>query len=615
MAGAEISSFSKTLRAAAEQIPLLPRVLVLVHRAAGGWFAGWVVLLVLQGVLPVAVVYLSRDVINGLVLFIRSGGQWSASGPGVRAAILLAIMLLASEVLSSAISYVRTVQSDRFRDFITGLIQEKSATVDLEFYDSPEFFDHLHRAKDEATYRPVQLIETLGTLVQNTITLVAMAGVLLPYGAWLPLVLVLGTLPAFWVVIRYSLLEHNWRRRVTPDDRRSWYYDWLLTMAEPAAEMRLFALGDFFREAYDELRAKLRDQHRSLARRRAMAESGAGIVALTVAGAAILWKLFRTLRGAGTLGDLVLFYQAFQQGLSLTRSLLSNAGQLYGNILFLGNMFEFLDLQPRVIEASAPAPVPSSLREGISFEGVTFSYPGSERVALQDLRISFEAGQMTAVVGANGAGKSTLVRLLARFYDPQSGRIVMDGADLRSYGIEELRQKIAILFQQPVHFNETVRQNVALGDLKSDPSEQAVIHAARESGAKEIIERLPQGLATMLGRAYRNDGAELSTGEWQRVALARALVRGSDVLLLDEPTSAMDPWTEMEWLERFRKLASGRTVIIITHRFTTAMYADVIHVMDAGRVIESGSHVDLLRKNGRYAEAWSNRGAHDRAGV
>ena len=573
------------------------------------------ILLVLQGVIPVAVVYFTRDVINGLMLFVRSGGQWSASATGVRAAILLASVMLLSEVLSSVISYVRTVQSDRFRDFITGLIQEKSAAVDLEFYDSPEFFDHLHRAKDEAVYRPVQLIETLGMLLQNTITLMAMAGVLLPYGVWLPLALLLATLPAFWVVIKYSWLEHSWRRRVTPDERRSWYFDWLLTMAEPAAEIRLFALGDSFRGAYRSLRTKVSDEHRRLARRRAIAESGAGIVAVAVAGAAILWRVWRMFRAAGTLGDLVLFYQAFQQGLSLTRSLLSNAGQLYGNILFLGNMFEFLDLQPQIREPTNPVRVPSSLTEGIYFEDVTFRYPGSEQVALQQLRISFEANQMTAVVGANGAGKSTLVRLLARFYDPQSGRIVMDGVDLRSFGIKELRQNIAVLFQQPVHFNATVRENVALGDLKADRSPQAVMDAAAESGAHEIIERLPHGLETMLGRAYRNDGVELSTGEWQRVALARALVRGSNVLVLDEPTSAMDPWTEIEWLKRIRKLASGRTVIVVTHRFTTAMHADLIHVMDGGRVIESGSHAELLQKRGRYAEAWNCREAHERTGV
>ena len=599
-----------------EQLPLLPRVLFLVHRAAGRWFAAWVVLLVLQGVVPVAIVYLSRNVINGLVIFMRSGGQWDASGQGVRSAILLALLMLAGEVLRNVTSYVRTVQSDLFRDSIVGMIQEKSASVDLEFYDSPEFFDHLHRAKDEAVYRPVQLIETLGTLVQNAITLVAMAGVLLSYGAGLPIALLLATLPAFYVVIRYSLLEHNWRRQVTPDERRSWYYDWLLTMAEPAAEMRLFALGNFFREAYRELRAKLRGEHQTLARQRAVAESTAGMIAVTVAGAAILWKVWRMLRAsAGTLGDLVLFYQAFQQGLLLTRSLLSNAGQLYGNILFLGNMFEFLDLQPLIREVDLPANIAPTLKRGILFEDVTFHYPGSQRVALQQLRISFEANRMTALVGSNGAGKSTLVRLLARFYDPQEGRIVMDGIDLRNFRREELRQKIAILFQQPVHFNTTVRQNVELGDLRTELSARAIMDATRESGAQEVVDRLPHGLETMLGRAYREDGAELSVGEWQRVALARSLVRGSEVLVLDEPTSAMDPWAEMDWLERFRRLAAGRTVILVTHRFTTAMCADVIHVMDGGRVIESGSHAELLEKHGRYAAAWRNRRADEHAGV
>jgi ATP-binding cassette, subfamily B, bacterial len=603
--GEELYTLKDKLGRVAAQLPLLPRALALVRKAAKGWFAAWIILLLFQGLLPVALVYLSRSVVNSLVLMTRTRAPvvenvWPALWP----AILLAATLLATEVLRSATSYVRTVQSELVRDEIRSLIQEKSVAMDLEFYDSPEFYDHLHRAKDEAAYRPVELLDSIGALAQSSITLVAMGAVLLPFGAWLPVALLVGTLPAFWVVLRYSLLQHAWRRSVTTDERRTWYYEWLLTTAEPAAEIRLFNLGGYFQKASLALRTRLRQQRLNLAQRQALAETGAGAMALMVTGGSVLWVVWSAVQGRASLGDLVLLYQAFQQGLQLTKSLLGHVGQIYSNILFLGNLFEFLDLEPLVTESPSATPVPASVREGIRLHEVTFHYPGTHRVALDKMSVFLEAKRVTAIVGPNGAGKSTLIKLIARFYDPQSGRIEMDGGDLRDYALQELRDRITILFQQPVHFSASARENIAFGEVAAGRDDGEILAAARDAGAESVVRRLPDGLDTMLGRWFQDDGAELSVGEWQRLALARAFLRRSAILVLDEPTSAMDPWAESEWLERFRKLAVGRTVLIVTHRFTTAMFADVIHVMDAGRIVESGNHEELLRMGGRYAEAW-----------
>ena len=604
MNGDDLYTLKDKASRVAAQLPLLPRALGLVRKAAKGWFAAWIALLLLQGLLPVAVVYLSRSVVNTLVLLTRTRAPlenvWQALWP----AILLGAAVLAAEVLRSATSYVGTAQSELVRDHIRSLIQEKSVAMDLEFYDSPEFFDHLHRAKDEAAYRPVELLESLGALAQSSITLVAMGAVLLPYGAWLPIALVVGTLPAFWVVLRYSLLQYAWRRRVTSDERRAWYCEWLLTAAEPAAEIRLFNLGGYFQKASLALRTRLRRERLDLALRQALAEMGAGAAALLVTGGSVLWMLWSAVRGRATLGDLVLFYQAFQQGLQLTKSLLGNVGRLYSNILFLGNLFEFLDLEPLVTEAASPMPVPAFLKEGIGFHDVTFHYPGTQRVALKKMSVFLDAHRITAIVGPNGAGKSTLIKLIARFYDPQHGRVDWDGIDLRGYALQQLRDRFTILFQQPVHFSATARENIAFGDVNGAWNDGEILAAARDSGAEPIVRRLPDGLDTMLGRWFQDDGMELSVGEWQRLALARAFLRRSAILVLDEPTSAMDPWAESEWLERFRELAVGRTVLIITHRFTTAMFADVIHVMEAGGIAESGTHDELLRMGGLYAEAW-----------
>ena len=331
----------------------------------------------------------------------------------------------------------------------------------------------------------------------------------------------------------------------------------------------------------------------------------AGVSALAVTGVAMVVMVSRTLNGQMAFGDLALFYQAFQNGLNLARALLQNVGQLYQNSLFLGNLFEFLALEPRLISPAKPAPVPASLREGIRFEAVTFRYPGTGKSAVEDLDLTIPCGRLVAIVGPNGAGKSTLVKLLCRFYDPERGSITIDGSDLRSFSLEELRRCMTVLFQQPLHYNATVRDNIRFGDLDAAVGSQngAVHTAAVQAGADVFIERLPRGYENLLGYSFEK-GAELSVGEWQRVALARAFLRQAPIILLDEPTSSMDPWAEAGWLARFRELAKDRTALLITHRFTTAMLADEIHVMDQGRIVESGSHASLIAQNGRYAEWW-----------
>jgi ATP-binding cassette subfamily B protein len=281
-------------------------------------------------------------------------------------------------------------------------------------------------------------------------------------------------------------------------------------------------------------------------------------------------------------------------------------GQLYSNILFLGNLFEFLALQPRVINRPYPLPVPKPNLGRICFHGVSFNYRSSQQAALKDFSLSIPARQTVALVGVNGAGKSTLIRLLCRFYDPDQGHIELDGVDLRDLSIEDMRRQITVLFQEPVHFHETVAENISLGDLKRNADRVDIEAAARAAGAEEIVRRLPKGYDSLLGRSFAN-GAELSVGEWQRIALARAFFRQAPILLLDEPTSAMDSWAEADWLERFRELAKGRTTVMITHRFTTALRADVIHVMKGGRIVESGSHEELLGKGGRYAASWAKQ--------
>ena len=387
------------------QLPYLPRALALVWSAARYWTLAWGLLLVVQGLLPVATVYLTRQVVDRLAQAVGSSGGRAAVQPLLLPLSLMVAVMLASRVLGSVTNWIRTAQSELVRDHISDLIHAQSVALDLAFYDSPDYYDRLHRARNDASYRPLMLLENLGSLFQNGITLVAMAAVLLRFGLWLPLALVVSALPAFAVLLQTNRREHQWTLRTTPEQRRVWYYDWLLTGRDPAAELRLYDLGPRFRTAYQALRRRLRLEKLQLAQTRILSGLVAGLLALVLSGLALGWTVWRAVQGFLTLGDLALLYQAFNQGQGLMRSLLENLGQVYSHSLFLGDLYDFLGLRPRVVTPLTPAPSPSCLREGICFEAVSFRYPGSERLALRSLDLRIPSGQKVALVGANGAGK------------------------------------------------------------------------------------------------------------------------------------------------------------------------------------------------------------------
>jgi len=422
------------------------------------------------------------------------------------------------------------------------------------------------------------------------------------YAPWLPLLLIGSALPGLWTVGRYVLRQHRWRNANTANERRTRYYDWILTERGSAAEMRLFDLGGHHRGAFQRLRAQLRAGRLALALDEMKAELAAGTIAWLGGLAGMAWMLMRAARGFARLGDLVLCYQAFQQGQKLLRSLMESAGRIYRSTLFLDNLFHFLAQTAHLTTPADPQTVPARLQEGIRFNGISFRYPGSERDALTGFSLTLPARRVTAIVGHNGAGKSTLIKLLCRFYDPHEGAILLDGIDLRRFDPAELRRRITVLFQEPVRYHTTAGENIAMGDLASHPDAGRIQAAARAAGADMPIERLPHGYDTALGKWF--GGAELSVGEWQRVALARAFLRDASIIALDEPTSAMDSWAEADWLGRFRELTEGHTAVMITHRFTTAMHADMIHVMENGHITESGTHDQLVAAGGHYAQSW-----------
>ncbi len=578
-----------------QQLPVGRRALTLVWTAAGWWTAVWGVLLVGQGLIPAGLALLLRILVNRLV----GPHGWASIAP---AALGIAGLWIAAQLLSSALSWVRAMQAERVQDEVHRLIHTQALRLDLAFYDHPESYDQLYRAQVDALSQPLALLESLGSLVQNGLGFLVLAGILWTYAGWLPLLLVCTALPGLVLVARHILKEHRWHLEHTHEERRARYLDWLITEQQSAAELRLFGLGSYHRKCFESLRESLRHGKLRLVGEGAITELGAGLLAWAGSLAGLGWMLQRTLAGEFKLGDLLLCFQAFQQCQVLLRSLLEGAGKIYKSLLFVENLDEFLRVEPAIVPGSA-GEQGLPMKDSIRFERVSFTYPGGFHPALDDFDLTIPKGKVIALVGHNGAGKSTLIKLICRFYDPDGGRILVDGVDLRALDHGAMRRQIAVLFQEPVHYHTSVRENIGFGDIEAIGDQARVSQAARDAGALAPIERLDQGFDTVLGKWF--GGAELSGGEWQRIALARAFFRQASLVILDEPTSSMDSWAEQDWLDRFRTLTEGRTALMITHRFTTAMHADIIHVLGRGRVVESGTHAQLVALGGDYASSWT----------
>lgn len=585
------------------QISYLPRTFKLLWTASPKSTLAWIILLLLQGILPGATVYLTKIVVNSLVKVVGTGITPANIRFLAIPVLLMGTVLALTQLLKGTSDYIRSTQSEFLQDYISGLIHSQSVDIDFGCYESSEYKDRLSRARDNASGTSLNLLDSSGSLIQNTITLLTMGAILLPYGLWLPIVLVVSAVPAFYIFLRINKIQYDWSQKTTTDRRRLRYYEIVMTGSAFAAEVRLFNLGSYFQNKYQKLRRRLRNENLKLIRDRSIARLGANAIALLISGGALLWMGSNALLGTITLGDLALFYQAFNKGQGIINAILGNFNVIYKNSLFISNLFDFLEIKPEIVNLSRLVEIPRRLRQNISFEGVSFCYPGSDQFVLENFNLTIPAGKITAIVGDNGAGKSTLIKLLCRFYDPQSGSITVDGTDIRYFSIDKLRKAISVLFQFPIPYHLTAEKNIILGDLTSSIERSQIEAAAKGSGIHQKIMSLPQGYNSVLGKWFPN-GTDLSGGEWQRLALARAFIKQAQIIILDEPTSAMDPWSEFDWLERFRDLAINQTSVVITHRFTLAMRADLIYVMRSGKIVETGNHEELLALNGLYADSW-----------
>lgn len=586
------------LSAKLKRFLLLRRALGLVWQSAPGWTVANFTLIIAQGLLPVAALYLTKLIIDAVAAGLQS------HNPDISRVLWLVIGLggvtLAISLSSSLASLVGEAQGQAVTDHIQSAIHEKSVEMDLAYYEDPRYHDTLHRAQQEAPYRPTRIVNGLAQVSQGIFSLLALAGLLLTLHWLIAVILLIAVLPGMYVRLSYSRKLYAWQSGCASVERQASYYEWMIVGEPHAKEIRLFDLGGLFIRRFRELRSTLRRERLKLVTRRVLTELGMQAASTITVFAALGYIVYQTIRGAVTVGGFVMYYQAFQRGQNYLRDVISGLANLYEDSLFLVNLYEFFDLKPGIVDPQKPHPMPRPIERGIVFKRVGFHYAGSGHPVLQDITLSIRPGEHVAIVGANGAGKTTLAKLLCRLYDPTAGSITIDGIDIRDFETTDLRRQISVVFQDYAHYYLTARENIRMGNAALELDDNKLLDAARNAGADEVISKLPRGFDTLLGNWFE-DGQELSIGEWQKMALARAFVRDSQIVIFDEPTSALDAFAEHAVFERFQRLAAGKTTILISHRLSTVRMADRICVLKDGRIAEAGTHEDLLRRGGEYA--------------
>lgn len=575
------------------------RYLYFIWRSGPGWTVVSLIVVVVQGMLPLLILYLMKlavESVEGTLGYDTIGGFNSVT---VLIALLGAATLL--EAVSSSVDRVISmVQGNVVTDRMYDVLHAKSTEVDLEYYESAQYHDTLHRAQEEASVRPARVLNNLRQLIQNSISVTAI-GVLLLWLHWgVVFVLLAAALPGVFVRIKYAKKMHIWERHSTPLERQAAYLNGMLTKDAYAKETRLFGLGSLFTDRFRRLQSQLRSEKVSIATKKTFAELLTISTAICVSFGLLGYLAMRTVQGLMSLGDLVMFYAAVQRGQALIRQVFNSIADLYEDDLFLGNLYKFLELKPRLQEPARPKPLSRPLKSGIVFDHVSFRYPGDEHRVLEDIALTIRPGEHVALVGENGAGKTTIAKLLCRLYDPTSGAITLDGIDLRQYGTQDLRRSVSVVFQDYSRYHLSARENIWLGNINVPPDSRYVDRAARKAGIHPVISQLANGYDTVLGKSF-DGGQELSAGEWQKIAIARAFLHDGEIIVLDEPSSSLDAQAEYEIFERFHQLMKGKTAILISHRLSTVKMVDRIYVLKHGRIAESGTHKELMKESRIYA--------------
>ncbi len=560
------------------------------------------VLTLVAGVLPGAVAYVGKLIVDGIVKAHATGleaDRWQALQYVGLEALIVAAVAAAQRGLRVCQSLLRALLGQR----VNVMILEKALTLSLPQFEDSEFYDKLARARREASSRPLSLVNRTFGLVQNAISLITYGALLLQFSGWAVLILAVAGVPAFIAETKFSGAAFRLFRWRSPERRTQAYLEWVLAREDFAKEVQLFGLGDLFLQRYREIFETLYPEDRDLTLRRGFWGYTLGLLSTATFYGAYAWIAVATVSGQITLGEMTMYLLLFKQGQSAFSAALTGIGGMYEDNLYLSNLYEYLE-QPAPAAAGAltVGPEPGA---GIRFEGVSFTYPGAKTPAVRGIDLELRPGQKLALVGENGSGKTTLIKLLTRLYEPESGRILLDGADLKDWDVAALRERMAVIFQDFVRYQLLVGENVGVGDVEHLDDEPSWTRAADKGLALPFIESMELGFKTQLGRWFK-DGRELSGGQWQKVAMSRLFMRSdADVLVLDEPTAAMDAEAEAQLFEHIRKVTEDQMAILISHRFSTVRMADRIVVLGEGEVVEEGDHHGLMEQGGTYARLFS----------
>ena len=559
----------------------------------------------ISSLIPLAALWITKLIIDGIVLAVSSHQPvkpllWWL----VAAEFAIAIF---GSILGRTIDYVDALLADKYTRHISIRVMKHAAELDLMAYEDPVFYDRLERARVQATDR-LGMIQSIGRLVQQVITAASLSVSILVFSPWLLLLLIAGILPAFLGESHFAFLGYARNFRQTPVRRELDYLRVLGGSREAAKELKLFGLKDFLIGRFTRLSDQIYRENVDLARRRLIAGSFLSMIGTAGYYSAYVYVIWRTVTGSLSIGTLTFLTGAIVQASGNIQQIFSSLSSIADQALFLTDLLAFFEMQPTIRSKPHALPAPRPIVRGFEFRNVSFRYPGTSRLVLNSLDFHLRAGERVALIGKNGEGKTTLVKLMTRLYDPVEGQVLLDGVDLREYNLEDLYREIGVIFQDFMRYEMTARENIAVGRIDEINNLPLLKTAADKSMADEVIERLPRDYEQMLGRRFEN-GVDLSGGEWQKIALARAYLRDAQVLILDEPTAALDARSEFEVFQRFAELTAGKSALFISHRFSTVRMADRIVVLENGKIAEDGNHEELLNLGGRYAEMFEMQAA------
>ena len=585
------------------KLSLFGKSIKLVWISAPGWAMANIVVSLIRGFLPLILLFL----IKGLIDTITGAAQ--STEPAVNevlyTVIFIAIIWFLDEAASDIGNYVRKQQSVKLESYMYSLLHDKASRLDLKYFESPNYYDILARSSREAPWRPNSILNNCVSLFRGVVSLLLMVGVLFSFHWLLVLLLIAVNIPGLWLRLHYADILYNFKRELTPEERKMAYFNWILTGNRPSREVRLFGLGDYFISNFKESFKKTKEKEVDIIRKRSRIDLLSDLLKAVAVFVVFFMIASRTIKGYISLGEMSMGILAFRQGMIYIRDIFGSMSGLYEDYLFVGDTFEFLDMKENIV-AIEPVKHIDGLTDGLVIDNLTFSYPQSENPTIKGVSFNIKKGEVVALVGANGAGKSTMVRLLSRLYDADSGSILWDGVDIRHVDPKEYRKWISVVCQDFMLYNMSIGENIRVGDVDRSIDNERIKLSAKASGIYDLVNSMSKGFDTVIGTLF-DDSRELSWGEWQKIAMSRSLYSDAPLLILDEPSSSLDANTEYEIFSRFREILKGRTAIIISHRFSNITLADKIVVLDKGNVVEMGTHDELIAKGGTYYSMYTKQ--------